>query len=548
MKYNLLILILMSCMQLNASYCYSGIGESNLYVEDGKLYRGVTSKDHNGVSYISKGKTMLVDNINLSGFKVLSERSEVLTFSTDSAYYLLRTGCCLGNKEQKLFKLYDKKEISDVVEGLFFKVKGEWQYVRPVPFKDEVEKMVMSVLPKSFEVVRWYNYWGDHLLLRDKQNLYIVNLGYGNILKTFVSENGFEIIADNQKGGAIIKAGEKVFTYNRDNEDREKGKLHIFPDLTASQTKISFIDGYTESYIYDDDTFYEMNSSFFYSNLTPEFNFIGMKDGFSHISEFTRKTLQDISFFDADSTLWVRANISLHDGPTATFYPLVGARYVDEDKEYILYKGNVYDSAWGAAYQRNKVNTEDIKSLSQYKYIHLGSVYSTDGEYVYYKTDKIDWLTPHAKRVFGIGYIHYYLDGNKLIEADNNNPLSPISVEIINSPPVDLTLAYATDNIILVEGRSIKNIADKNSMSFLGSTVRVVRMCDSFGTPPVKIDFFYFFRDKAKVYYYYTGLDEMKILEGLNPNDYKPDNFDHLKILESFTNQQPIETEKYNYD
>lgn len=533
-KFIFLLLFLFSYCHIQASYCYHGIIRYELFAENDKLQLLVTYKDGNNISYISQSQTTVADDINLSGFEVVKELEEAIVFKTDQAYYYLRkTRYEEGTK--LIEKLYNVAEVSDVADGCFFRVGGVWRCVYPKYFKEQVVKKALPVLPKSFKVVRWYYDYDYKLLLADKQNLYIVDYRDGSVRKTFVSSAGFEIIAESPKGGLIVKANQNVYTYNRDSD--EKGLLKKIPKLTASQTRISYHENYYESYLSDDDTFYELNSNLYYSDLTSEFNFMGKKNGLAADSIIRSR---DISFFDTDSTLWVRANISMRDGPTVTFYPLKDARFIDENNRYILYKNKIYQTGWDAAYQLNNVNEDEARKIVSLRQMP-GYTYLTDGESVYYGLKKIDWLTPRAKHFYGRRMTSFYEDGDKLYQVDNNNVEKPLSEWNIDTPLKHLKLAYASKDYLIIEGRVIKNIADKNSMEFIGSTLRLVRPCDDARTPPYKIDFFYFFKDKDKVYYYYTGLNQMKVIGGLNPVEYEIDNYTHLKILESHTNEEPIE-------
>lgn len=538
----ILSLLLFNIADISASYCYHPLYQSELLLENGKLYILSTQKDHNGISYISQQKVPVSTDIDLTGFKVIGYMyDDGFIFSNKDAYYALKSWNDSPNGKQ-IEKLFDIAQVTDTMPGWFFRVNNVWRYVYANLYQDKIVSKSLPLLPKNVTQLSHYHDGFSHKqILRDKQNLYILNKENGDLKKYPVSTNGseFEVMAESREGELLLKNTQCVYKFRR-------GELTIIPKLTPSQTKLVYNRYSDKNYLYDDNTFYEMSDSMTYKDITNEFNFLGVKSGFL---TFRFTDSPSPVFYDADSTLWAYANLSMRDGPTVTFYPLKKATYVNEKLGYFLYEGKIYQGGWDAGYKINDISLDYVKQLERLSPFSP-SYFLTDGDVLYYskyserKFQPIDWMTAKTKYVYGLGHINYFEENNKLFRIDNNKIDSTAQVINIDGPVKNFTLAIASRDHLLVEGRLLKNIANKDEMEFIGSTARIIRQCDNAGTPPVKIDFFYFFHDKEKVYYYYTGLKEMKILDGLRPYDYQADNYQDLKTLESYTNEEPIEEDR----
>jgi len=100
----------------------------------------------------------------------------------------------------------------------------------------------------------------------------------------------------------------------------------------------------------------------------------------------------------------------------------------------------------------------------------------------------------------------------------------------------DVRLAIAYDDKIYIDNKSIPNIADRTTMSLLGSTVDVISRCDGGkGQYPIVTHVYYFFKDKDNIYVYNTNNPKMRVIKNLNIKDYEEDNYGQLMHLMKMT-------------
>lgn len=546
-----IVLLFISTSSVYASWRYHGVATQRIFTREGKLYLEETYKDDNGISYISQDTAMIADDIDLAGFETIAQTPESIIFITNSAYYMVIKKDRWLNPKKTVEKLYNRNEVTGINGGYFFRVGGKWKYVYAKAYVEKLFEKNLEILPSKFDILTRFNDYGPWLILRDDHNIYLLNIDNGDLIQTFVSSNKFEILAQGDRGKMLIKTDKDISSYNikRSAGNNRSGELAIVPKLVPSRTRILFEEGRRYNFLWDDDTMYLLNSDLEPEDITPQFNYSEKGHKFLFV-DFMIDDNYGASFIDVDNIMWV----CVKNGPSTTVYSLGHATYYDRDRYYILYDDKVYRSGWNVVNKIEGINPECLKYIYNYScsenfpfLAYRESYYWKDENNCQLGLKFEKCLTSHAKLISSQENTYLYEDGNNFVIL-NNNELTEDSILIrsLDAPLKNLTIAYAARNFLIIGSQIFKNIANRDDMEFLGSTVRIIRGEDNAGTPPAKIDYFIFFRDKKNVYYHYTGLNEIKIIKGVNPNNYSVDNFGALKYLESLTHEMPIE-EAYGY-
>lgn len=306
--------------------------------------------------------------------------------------------------------------------------------------------------------------------------------------------------------------------------------------LENNEDKYLLTDG-NAVYVYD-------VSNFDKEDITESLLSLGLKRPFT-IKEVAQNWLNSfVDFNDGNIWCYVSAGLDLQDGTTAYLYP-VKAQWLNKQHELINKNGKIYYNGWDLINDQPPMNVIAVAQLRSLEITTFGFYF--DGA-AYYKDQDgegrlapITWLNKDSKFVNGVysyqkGLPNFFDDGKQLIFPDYNS-MQPQKTLTHQSGLKKMEVAYAYDDKLLIESREIMNIADRESMVFIGSTVDVIRGCDGGkGQIAVVIEYNYFFRDKNNLYGYHSGDSTLTLIKGIDPNSIEKDNYRQLRKL----SHQPV--------
>lgn len=486
------------CLSLPVSECYSYHTPNyySVFADKAQVIFQHTVKDPNGISYVSRDE-VAVDSVNADGFELLSESNAYFFFKTQDGYYLLSKDNYIQNGKQA-YKIAEHNEITEFVDTRFFCKNNEWMAIEPKSYSDTFLENKIPLMPENLE-----------------------------------------FITDVFREGILYKNDQAVYAY-----DYENYTFNVVPDLEGESTRfITNLDHSSDSFLYDNDTFYisEYRSL---KNITADFSHQPQWKGFTNVEVV--KSGINISLNTNDGYIWVyHSNGVIINEIRSTFEPLI-ATYLGDHCEFLKYKGKIFIHFEGASKNSGALNFDEVKNPFKI-FLEFEDIYSDGESKYYYDYDNkvmqlIDWL-PGDSKFYEEPYTYNYLGNPPLyiddsyiyfIETRNNN-LRKIKH---SSDVKDLKLAYAFDDKVLLRHKEMKNLADRETIVFLGSKVEVISSCDGGkGQYPVHILIYYFFKDKTGVYGFRSDQTEMFVLKDLNPHNYHRDNYNELVQLKELAEQ-----------
>ncbi|WP_271785186.1 hypothetical protein [Aquimarina algiphila] len=496
------LLLIGKTIQASECYHYHTPHFYELFSENGKLVFQHTVKDPNRVSYVSRDKIIL-KNIDAENFKILEENEEFFLFTTAEGYFIAEKK---ENeiKEYGVSKIGDLEIISETVGVNFICKNNVWKYIVPKSYSAEFIEKVIAKMPGDLEV--------------------ITNL---------------------PRKGLFMKNSQYVYLFNE-----EQLTFSVVPDLLGKTTQFVPITDrhqHGDSFLFDKDTFYRVGVHEI-ENMTLDFNTQQSGTTFDTLEIIQQES--GISLDTKKGTIWIyrKGGVHLANNHNVHFVP-IEASYLNEFKELIRYDNKVYKDMY---YIINKQKPIDISVVKDIQNLHKETEYIyTDGiqKYVYdYDANKfsiLPWLEGSSKYFTSINTYNFlgnngiYVGISSIHFLSGNIPKKEAPRVSHTSRIKDLTLGYAYDDKLLIENKEIKNIADRESMLFLGSTVDVISGCDGGeGQYPVEIDVYYFFKDDKGIYSYNTYYPKkMRHLGHLKPEDYKEGNYDQLMQLMTETKE-----------
>jgi len=479
---------------LSECYSYHTPHYYDVFTENNKIIFKHTIKDPNGISYVYQKKITL-NSIRSTAFKIIAEDASKILFSTIDGYYIAEKD---ENEIEKhgVSKLGNYNEISETVGTNFMCKNGLWYFTQPKNYSTEIIEKKIKSMPKNLE------HYLDNAL----------------------------------REGSIYKNNEAVYIFNYD-----KLAFRKIPNLTGKQLRHRKVSSYLKQYfLYDNDTFYFLNFN----------DMVDYSEQFTSRSEFTsfknaeiiqHKFGNSINTNDGFIWLYLKFYITNDNGKRINIVP-VKATYLGKEKELLYHHSKIYDDFSDLLNKRNSIDVsliKDIKNLTKDPYYNGSGQFYNDGKsrYIFdYENNifkPIDWLPANTKYYPNNGTYGYL--GTNTFYADNKyiyfiKKIEKKSKTLKHSSPLkNLTLAYAYDDKLLIENKEIKNIADRESIAFIGSTVKVISGCDGGrGQYPVEIDVYYFFKDKNGIYVYNTKKPKMRKIVNEKLSNIKVDNYEYL--------------------
>lgn len=479
------------------SECYSWHNKHyyKLFVDKDTVVFQHTTKDANEISYVAQSEIQL-NKINPKKFQVIEQDENYILFCNSDGYYILDVHS-YNVQEKGITKASSLNNVTKTAGTSFLYINNQWVY---------------------FDIAHNYNESLTVKLPKLTSNLTVVDKDKANRRWLLKDDKSFYSFSDR-----VFKA---------------------IPNLNIETTQFYKTENeHDRNFLFDEDTFYLLDYDYRYQNVTADFKLNNKRTNLLKLS--FHKFNMDLCLKENDSLLWAytKNSIYLIDNTQIYFYPL-NAKFVNQDNSLIDIEGNIYFYLRDAIQQSKGIDVTEVKNIKALKKIDYSLFF--DG-YNYYKFDyKLNKLVKNAqppnnnsKRYSGVYFYNrilspFYIEDNNINYYDNQHKLIKSRIIKDVSSIKKLTLAYLYDNKLLIENKEIPNIADIKTLEFLGSTVDIISDCDGGkGQIDITVKYYYFFKDKNFIYSYYSGEDEMKVLENINPNRINTINFKSLKQLES---------------
>lgn len=499
--YPKIILSLIICIFINttyshASHCYSYTVKAylELFTKGGNIYLQETIKDHNEVSYVSR-RSVILEGGNDKDFEIISDESNSILFTSGESYYIVPKNI-YEVENYGINKVFEKNQVSDIVSNRFFRVNNQWYYVQPEEYSDKIQKKTLPILTSNLKIVADYN--RGELLLKDDKGIYIF---YEN-----------------------------------------KGLLKRIPHLTASKTTFKESnDYYGKHFLYDDDTFYLISVRFDYEDITSNFKHFGKINGFN-LAELIVNS--NTTLDTKDGNIWINIPpMTIDNGQTLHFYPLK-ATYLNNYKEILVFNDMIYKYASNAIFGKESWDISKVKNIDK---LHSASMDFYSDDYSLYKNRLFTNAPPIPipDSILSIDATQYYdglripfsfiLDRGYLKKFDYEK-LELKYCEKLETPLKVFSLALVYNNKFIIENTEMSDITNTEKLEFIGSTVDVINPCDGFNLEnnthtSVVVKYNYFFKDDKQVYSYRSGDKNLAIMGGLQPQNFKIDDYDNLIVL-----------------
>ncbi|WP_103867531.1 hypothetical protein [Aquimarina sp. I32.4] len=502
MKKYILLFICILCFvytgKASECYHYHTPHYYKLFVENNQIVFQHTVKDPNKVSYVSQ-ENIVLKNINSQSFKILAENQGDMLFSTIDGYFVLHKNV-IQVKDYGVRKIGSHKEVNESIGVNFFCINNQWKYIKV-----------------------------GHYTHRNSEN---------NIAKMPLD---LEVITDFPSQKILLKNSENVFYFHK-----EKFTFHKIERLIGKHTRFFRLKNRhttADAFLYDENTFYRI-SVHNIDNLTSDFTSQQENSSFKNLKIYQIE--DNVSLDTGDGFLWLyKENGLIHKQKEYSSIPIHFVRkkasYLNSHTEFITYNDKIYDNFYDLVKGNKSIDFSSVKNKEQF-HKETGDVYS-DGLHKYYydynskKMILINWLSgndlfhPRIYTYNGHGNSELWI-GKSTINKFSADPKEKGITISYTSSVKSFTIAHAYNDKLLIENKSITNIAHKESMSFLGSIVDIISPCDGGrGQYPVEIDVYYFFKDKDKVYVCNTTNLKMKVIKNLNPLNYEEDTYEQLAQL-----------------
>lgn len=485
MKIAKLILVVLCFFPLgkiraNECYRYHTSKEYRVTIDAPNVFLVEIEKDPNGVSIVSYKRILLKINSNNARFVAYNAKEKAVIVANSEGYFWIDEAI-FSNSTIKPFKLAEANQVSETFGSDLFCISGKWQSLQYEASIGKINRQEVAGFPNSPKIISTLDFKGN-LLLKDKTSVYAYN--------------------ENQK------------------------TIQKIANLEASSVVFKERDFYQDSFLYDEDTFYLVNfDQARFEDITKDFAWLQLRKKFTE-ARFINKITGDYSLDFADGTIWAydENKFRVNDKRVA-FFPFKNTKYFPESGLYFHQNTFFRYSKRLIHPKANAMDMTEVKNPDQLKLIADELYYDGNLFYKYnYNSRKLTSL-PKNTGAFVLLNSEYYSNASALSYGRKNLPFRVKDRKIIYTNdhyetrkeiPIqgkikDLTLAYVFDKKMLIEEKLIDNIADYNTIEFVGSTVDIISGCDQNNTPVV-VEYNYFFKDKSSVYIYNNKEGKMRIL------------------------------------
>ncbi|MCG9792629.1 hypothetical protein [Flavobacterium algicola] len=442
----------------------------------------------------------MLKDISSKNIQLISEGNDGLIICNQVGYYWIDKNT--DTFEAKgVKKIIDKNKVSQVFGLHAFCINGKWKHLT-------------------------YDINTDRSTIKD--------------LKKF--PNNAKIIHHSTAGRGscyLLKDNTKVFSY-----DEDAGEINEIENLDAATTNFQLSDwDYDDHFLYDHNTFLMIDLNFDnIRDVTADFKKLGLKHNFTQ-AKFTQNFSAELVLDFNDGSLWIynKNGVDLENEESVLFYQIKHATFLPHIK-YILHNKNLYSNNFDLINDISRFDVAevaDLKSLNEKfsvfydKFNQYKIVTNSNGTNIFKKEtnhsqNSTILLDPLVNYEGVYSYLHsmpqFYTSKGFIFFLNDNNTIEksiPYKSKIKN-----LKIAYAFDNKLLIENQVIENIADYDTIEFIGSSVDEISGCDGGnGQTDIVIEYNYYFKDKNAVYFYHSNSNKMNKLENKKPDSYNKSNF-----------------------
>lgn len=481
------LLLFFFILPIEATHCpilYRSRDEYSLKVEDEKVYLVIKSRESNGSTLSGYRKLLLPISAKGAELVAFTYDNNIL-IANDEYYYLLPT-----YSFEKILQIYPKAKVTAFVGNQTFKINGKWKRMTCHVSSKTFKEVNVPDLPTSLAQIKRMNSF-SHIL--------------GNQCVYLYDERDI-----------VVK---KLADLNAQN-------IHHF-DIENLQT---------QHFLFNKDTFYRFSvwwasktSDNDIKNITENLRKQGFKGDFTTAKiQYIDKKERFISFEDKNTPyLWY------FGGEIGTIHK--NYRY-SEEYNLVLNDKNQFFDRYG---DFRRINEESVRDINQLKYFKGSEIYY-DG-FQFYACSDYDFIPIHLNTLSARiamqkeyqNYGKYTRLGHKLrcpfvildkniiyykertykyfSKSYKNNKFD--KYEIQKRAPIDsdnikdLKYCFATLQKFLIEDKIIDNIADFDTLEYIGSTSQEENNKGNF-----YYTYHYFFKDKNNVYVFHSNKQNMEKL------------------------------------
>lgn len=487
-----------------ASECYHYHTKTSyeVVVEGEAVFLVMKTKDPNGISISGYSKEKLPISAKEARF-VAHYYSDIVIVANADYYYAVEVGDYAWREKKAPLPLFKTERVSENFGSRMFCIDGKWQWISIDIYHRKIETKLVENFPDRAEMLHDFGY--QNFLLKNKHSLVIF-----------------------------------------DERDQK-----VTPIVGLNTEKVRFEKGEDPTdtcFIFDEHSFYGIERNGKYFNMTEDFKMVGFKGKFTD-ARWIRSSLGGILLDFQDGDLWVcdeKRQMKFYPLKNSTYYPQNGLifyndRYYSGVTDLQLYHGYGFDVS--------RVNLAQLRELDKYDLYYDDFQYYTRAGRVFRpvrigeESQKLLLTKTYQDQSF-----HSYRGGTKPFKVVDNvlyffsvdynrwNWMKTPKIDFIieekislKTPIKELTMGFLFNDVLLIENQMVKNIGNRDTMEFVGSTVDVISGCDGGdGTLPVEVSYHYFYKDDQAVYHYNEKDKEMKKLP------FNPKNFDEEAMCAYF--------------
>ncbi len=493
-------MVLITDQSLNASECYHYHTSTQhaIIKNERSLFYQLTEKDPNGFSYVRQINKP-IKGIDLATYKAIGEDESTFMFSDKNGFYQLEKNRQYEDHSAIYSKILGANPNQKHINGRLFLIDGKWSYI--TAWGKDTKKIMLNELPQNITNVKCFS------------------------------------------SGLYVKSDKQVFSVYIDFYT-QKATVKTIPNLNPAQLVYYACNPRNnEDFIADEQHIFSIRNDGSFEDITPQFRALKVNRKFNQLKLVDNPTVM----WWSDKVIKKREghSVSGRDPLTGEDIDVYFSYYASTpllpkfgNSSYVRFQNKIYP-IWDDDFSQSYDIRADVSKLEAIE----GKLFKGD-DFYYFEADN-DYkivstkISADAKFFPGVysyraylskalvddNYIHFIGDRFN-IHMDNKKKLTSKVVQ-------QLGMFYLFNNALFDGEKSYPIIADYETLSALGSFVKVINSCagDMPNTPPVQVKYHHFFKDKNAVYYLNEKAKQLQIIQTADPADYKADNYEALQEL-----------------
>lgn len=495
-----LLLVLIIGQSLNASECYhyhTSTQHAIIKNERGLFYQ-LTEKDPNGFSYVRQINKP-IKGIDLATYKAIGEDESTFMFSDKNGFYQLEKERQYEDQSAIYSKILGANPNQKHINGRLFLIDGKWSYI--IAWGKDTKKIMLNELPQNITNVKCFS------------------------------------------SGLYVKSDKQVFSVYIDFYT-QKATVKTIPNLNPAQLVYYACNPRNnEDFIADEQHIFSIRNDGSFEDITPQFRALKVNRKFNQLKLVDNPTVM----WWSDKVIKKREghSVSGRDPLTGEDIDVYFSYYASTpllpkfgNSSYVRFQNKIYP-IWDDDFSQSYDVRTDVSKLGAIE----GKLFKGDDFYYFEADDDYKIISTKisadakffpgvysyraylSKALVDDDYIHFIGDRFN-IHMDNKKKLTSKVVK-------QLGMFYLFNNALFDGEKSYPIIADYETLSALGSFVKVINSCagDMPNTPPVQVKYHHFFKDKNAVYYLNEKTKQLQIIQTADPEDYKADDYEALQEL-----------------